>query len=112
MPALNELLNSMMIERVGNDYQLTGLGSLDLKKSESFNPHELFEIWRKSLPPYEESLFSELIRQPSGMNREELAIASGKSIKSSAFPNAISTLKKNNLVTIDGDLIKVHEMFV
>lgn len=60
---------------------------------------ELREHWRRALPDYEASLLQALIEvYPKELTRTELAGAAKKSLTSSAFASACSTLLKNELI--------------
>lgn len=70
--------------------------------------------WLKALPDYASLLLGVLLQHhPASMTREELAAGSGKSIKSSAFSGAVSTLLKNELVTCPapGSLVVAETLF-
>lgn len=70
------------------------------------SPEELRRTWLNALESYERTLLEVLIREfPNGMTKPEIAQATGRSLTSSAFDVAISTLKKNHLVDDGGGLL-------
>lgn len=77
------------------------------------SPEEVRRNWLQALPAYEALLLRSLIDVwPKALSRADLSRASGKSLTSSAFSGAISTLKKNGLVDDDGELRASETLFL
>lgn len=71
---------------------------------------ELLEMWRGALPGYERDLFDALVDAgDDGLTRPELAERTGRSLTSSAFSAAISTLAKNGLAEVSGGLVRASQ---
>lgn len=100
--AMVEILRGGWAEKVGDLHRLTDAG-LDLVGADVPPPmggDELRAMWLSKLPGYESSLLTALVEAyPEELTREELAERTGRSITSSAFGEAISTLVKNRLAT-------------
>lgn len=96
--ALAEIKRKDLAREDGGHYQLTDAGMALVGHLVGTDAADPIESWQKALPAYERSLFDVLIEaHPRGLTRPELAERAGKSISSSAFDGAISTLKKNGL---------------
>lgn len=109
--AVAALSKGGFIETVSGQMSLTEHGeSIAPEVSAPETPEQIREDWLKSLPPYERDLLIVLIDSyPQGHDRASLAERSGKSIKSSAFDSAISTLKKNGLATSQAGIIAASD---
>jgi hypothetical protein len=75
---------------------------------------EVIDQWRNALPGYERLLFDVLVdAYPKALTRPELAERSNKSITSSAFTAAISTLAKNGLAEVaSGEVRASADLFL
>jgi hypothetical protein len=73
---------------------------------------ELHGRWKKYLKPYETALLGPLIGcYPRALSREGLAEASGRSLTSSAFADAVASLKSLGLVEYPGKgLVQATEL--
>jgi hypothetical protein len=109
--AFAKILRAGMIVQDRQDRELFSLtesgmeigGGVDLAPQ---SPQEKQETWRRALPHYERALFEVLLAfYPAGLTREELAQRAGKSITSSMFAGAVSSLRKNGIADIDGSSV-------
>ena len=97
-------------------YELTDAG-LELVGQDAEAPtttEELLELWRSALPAYERGFLDALVAAyPNGLSREELAEQTGRSLTSSSFSAAISTLVKNGLAEASaGEVRAAKTLFV
>lgn len=114
--AMTQLVRSGYLLQRGHQFELSSdalqnLGSKFERKPQPASGEELRESWLRALPAYEAVLLKELMHEyPSGLLRDELSRATGKSLTSSAFSVAISTLKKNELVHEDSGALYVSDV--
>lgn len=104
--AVAELLKAGLLIEERGQLAITreGLRLVGHVESSATSPEQIRETWLRALPQYEGSLLRILIeRYPKPIDRIDLAHDAGKSILSSAYQGAISTLKKNGLVEAEAD---------
>lgn len=98
--SLSELLKAGLLSRDRDHVVLTrageqAVGHVPLAPT---SPEEVRETWRRALPDYERSLYDVLGRvYPQWLTLEDLAPQAGRSVTSSSFNVALSTLVKNKL---------------
>lgn len=113
--AMSELLKAGWLVQRGEHLDVTdaGLAVIGGAAPAPASPEQLQRTWLAVLPRYEAALLKVLIAaHPKGLERTELAEKAGKSITSSSFDGAISTLKKNVLaVDADGLLTAAEVLF-
>ncbi len=98
--AVTEIIRAGMIRQSGKLFSLSeeGIAATSGVDPAPATPEARQELWRRALPQYERTLYEVLLAvYPEGITREDLATRAGKSITSSAFSGAISSLKKNML---------------
>ena len=106
--AMKEIVASGCAAKDGDTYAPTPMG-LDLvgEPPAAANP---VETWRRALPAYEASIFDALVAAyPEGLARETISERTGRSLTSSAFQVAISTLIKNGLADTDRGAVRASE---
>lgn len=103
--AMTEITRNGWVVAQGGLFELSGYAQeqLDLNFGQAINSGDVIAKWMQVLPAYEESLFKVLVAvYPDDISRDVLSERTGRSIKSSAFSGAISTLVKNGLATVSG----------
>lgn len=93
-------------------YELTeaGIDVVGDVASEPATGAELLDMWRSALPGYERDLFDALVDAgDDGLTRPELAERTGRSLTSSAFSAAISTLSKNGLAEVSSGIVRATQ---
>lgn len=114
--AMAELTREGMLSQTGSQYEITdaGLTTVGADIGPPLTPDEVIAHWRGVLPAYERSLFDELVNaHPNGLTRQELSDRTGRSITSSAFAAAISTLAKNGVAsTGSGEVRASDDLFL
>lgn len=110
--AMAEIMRSGWAEKHGSQYRLTDAG-LDLVGADVPPPlsgSELRSMWLSKLPGYESDLLAVLIEaHPDELTRDDLAARAGRSITSSAFGEAVSTLVKNRLAERGAGWVKASD---
>lgn len=112
--AMAELTRDGYLTIRGDQFELTELGEKVVGPGPlPTSPEEVRETWIRKLPAYEASLLQALLdAYPGSLHRPGLSERSGRSLTSSAFDTAISTLKKNGLVDDDGELRASETLFL
>jgi hypothetical protein len=110
--AMSELLKAGILAKDHDLYMLTDegltLGGANVGQPQS--PEEVRAHWLRALPGYEATLLEALMRRyPQAFTREELSAITGKSITSSAFDGAISSLRKNRLATVEHGQVRASD---
>jgi hypothetical protein len=98
--AMGEIVRTGMVQKVGDLYELTpaGRGLVGAVEGAAQTPEEVQRMWLDALPDYEAALLRVLLAADGApLSREQVAHRAGRSITSSAFDSAISTLVKNGL---------------
>lgn len=112
--AIAELISAGYVQNDDGRYELTKLATdnLDLNNfAEKPNAQDIRSMWLNALPTYERDLLNVILQHRDGITKNDLARQSGRSITSSGFGGAISTLKKNGLVFVKDDKISPAETF-
>lgn len=111
--SLKDLQSKGYIQGDSSKYALTDFGMKVM--SHAINqapktPEEVVNMWRGSLPAYERDLFEALLSVSSrSMTYEELSEATGKSLTSSGFHRAITSLVNNGLATKADKVVTLSE---
>lgn len=115
-PAISTILSTGLARKVGADqFEVTDAGRA-LVPSDRRAPASTEDViaqWRAVLPAYERAFFDVVVDAfPRRLTRDALAQRTGKSLRSSAFRPAISSLVKQGLAIVDGDEISASaELF-
>lgn len=110
--SMAEITRSGLVTEKHGQYELTeaGLSEVGAIVAAPQTTDELLATWRSALPAYERDLFDQLVdAYPGSLTREELAERAGRSLTSSTFGAAISTLAKNGLATVDRGEVRAAE---
>jgi hypothetical protein len=71
---------------------------------------ELLAMWRAALRTGERKMLDELLRvYPDTLTREELGVRTGYTASGGTFGAYLGTLRRNDLVEIDGDAVRASE---
>jgi hypothetical protein len=71
---------------------------------------ELLHLWRGALRAGERKMLDELVAVYPGMlSREELGERAGYTASGGAFGTYLSTLRRNGLAEVDGDIVRASE---
>lgn len=112
--AISELVKGGLIRNDEGRFELTNLGMTAVEVDYDIPKPSLqdtIDTWVNALPPYERDLFKTLLNYRHGLTRQELAEKTGRSITSSGFSGAISTLVKNGLVVAANGRVSASDMF-
>jgi hypothetical protein len=99
--SMTEIQRTGLVSKVGDQYEITeaGLAAVGSNGRNANTPEEVRQMWLDLLPAYERDLLAALIQHyPSMVSRERLSEITGRSITSSSFSAALSSLAKNNLI--------------
>lgn len=73
-------------------------------------PEELLVMWREKLIAGERKMLDALVEaHPNGLSREDLGERTGFTYTGGTFGNYLGTLRRNDLVTVDGDTVRASE---
>lgn len=111
--AMAELGRDGYIEKVGDQFALTdrAWSTIGGERRTPKSSAEIQSQWLGALPVYERDLLERLINHyPAAMTRQELSEATGRSLTSSAFHSAISSLGKNELIESNNGEIRASEV--
>jgi uncharacterized protein DUF87/helicase HerA-like protein len=99
-----------LIAEAEGSVQITQAGLDELGTDMPAQPHttaELLAIWRTALRGGERKLLDELVASyPASLTREELGERTGYTASGGTFGAYLGTLRRNGLVTVDGDEVR------
>lgn len=112
--AMAEIARGGYVTVQGGQHALTDAGLAVAGDSVGAATGDVIEMWRAALPAYERDLLDALVEaHPQGVTRPELAETTGRSLTSSAFSAAISTLAKNGLAEVSGGEVRASsDLFI
>jgi hypothetical protein len=112
--AIAEIIAAGLIHSDDGSYELTqqGVELAGLSYTAKLKPELKINLWLNALPAYEKDLFTTLLQHKTGLTREELANVTNRSLTSSAFAGAISTLVKNGLAQAELGMVRISERFL
>lgn len=108
--AMAEIVRGGYVTVSGGQHALTDAGLAIAGDAVGAATGDVVEMWRAALPGYERDLLDALVdAHPHGLTRPELAERTGRSLTSSAFSAAISTLAKNGLAEVSGGEVRASD---
>lgn len=110
--AIAEIIRDGYVTLNKGQYEITdhGVNAVGELPDTPPNPQAVFEMWRSALPTYERDLLDSLVAAyPNGLTRQELSDQTGRSLTSSAFKAAISTLAKNGLAEMRAGEVRASD---
>lgn len=102
-----------IVEDHGGSVSITekGLGAFDGQVPEGpSGPEELLQMWRNKLVSGERKMLDALTEAfPEALSREDLGAKTGFTHTGGTFGNYLGTLRRNELVTVEGDVVRASE---
>jgi len=109
----NRLKKGGLIEEKSDKVTITGKG-LEIFGGRApegpMNSEELLSMWRDKLIAGERKLLDALVQvYPEPLSKEDLGKETGYESSGGTFSNYLSTLRRNDLAVVDGNMVRAHE---
>lgn len=108
--AISDLWRGGYINDAMGEFELTDKARAELGQHRQApkSRDEIIQKWQEALPPYERELFDTILdHAPNTITKQQLSELTGRSITSSGFHRALSTLEKNGLIGKEGDQVAI-----